>query len=109
MTTKAAARYPIESHPLVFAHRYLADGSAEVICMNCLDVICNVRTEAQAAPFLIARTCEIAELERIAQITHPGVDLEQMDSTEVVGVVVTVISKSNRMPTDFRPPAGVQL
>jgi hypothetical protein len=32
-----------------------------------------------------------------------------MDSTEVVGVVVTVISKSNRMPTDFRPPAGVQL
>jgi hypothetical protein len=46
----------------VFAHRYLADGSVEFICLNCLDVVCNVQTEENAVTFLNTHTCESAEL-----------------------------------------------
>jgi len=45
----------------LFAHRYLADGSTEIICMNCLDVVCNVPFEKDAARFLDIHTCESAE------------------------------------------------
>ena len=49
-------------NPPLFAHRYRADGSAEFICMSCLDVVCNVRLEGDAAPFLDEHRCEGAEL-----------------------------------------------
>ena len=67
----------LDTHSPVFAHRYLAHGSIEVICMNCLDVICNAQTEEAAAPFLKIHTCESAELERWTQITHPCVALNK--------------------------------
>jgi hypothetical protein len=41
-----------------FVHRYLADCSVEYICMNCLATVCNVFSEADAAPFMDAHTCE---------------------------------------------------
>ena len=44
-------------NPLRIAHRYLADGSIEVICMNCLDVVCNVKVEGDATPFRDTHAC----------------------------------------------------
>ena len=44
------------------AHRFLSDGSIEVICMNCFDVVCNVQVEEDATPFLDEHACESAEL-----------------------------------------------
>jgi len=86
------------THSPVFAHRYLADGFIEVICMNCLDVICNARTEEAAAPFLKTHTCESAELERWTQVTHPSVALNKWSPRKWWGIVVTLVSKSNRTP-----------
>jgi len=54
------------------AHRYLANGSTEVICMNCFDVVPNVHVEADAIPFPDTHACEIAELSNPALPHHPS-------------------------------------
>jgi hypothetical protein len=46
---------------LRFVHRYLDDGKVEVVCMSCFDVVCNVRFEEDAAPFLDTHACGSAE------------------------------------------------
>jgi hypothetical protein len=104
VTTKASARHPdLASHSPVIAPRFVADGSIEVICMNCVDAIYHVRTEAQAAPFPVTHNCKKRRTGTSAQIT-PGHGLEQMESPKVVGTVVTLVSKSSRMPLIFVRP-----
>ena len=48
--------------PPLVAHRYLPDGSIEIICRNCLDVVCNVRAQEDASPILDKHVCESADL-----------------------------------------------
>ena len=44
---------------MAFAHRFLPDRRIEFICMNCLELVCHVRHEQDAAAFLNAHVCEI--------------------------------------------------
>jgi len=49
-------------NPPRFAHRYLADGRIDVICVNCFAVVCNVQVGEDTGPFLDTHACESAEL-----------------------------------------------
>jgi hypothetical protein len=48
--------------PPLIAHRFLSDGSIEVICRNCLGIVCKVQAEENAIPFLDKHVCKGAEL-----------------------------------------------
>jgi hypothetical protein len=53
---------PAITSPL-FAHRYLAGGSIEFVCMNCLDVVCKVQFEEDAAALPHAHACKSEKTE----------------------------------------------
>jgi len=42
---------------LTFAHRYLASGDIEFICMACLDVVCTVQQEWDAMAYKESHNC----------------------------------------------------
>lgn len=42
---------------LQFAHRFLRDHGVEFICMNCFEVVCHVRREEEARPYIDGHLC----------------------------------------------------
>ena len=54
-------------NPPVFAHRYLDDGSVEIICMNCLDIVCKVPHGGDSTPFLDFHVCQLMAREALEE------------------------------------------
>ena len=86
-----------------FVHRYLADGSVEYICMDCLATVCNVSSEADAASFLDAHTCEgastsCADFATLALKGRPQTSPRGVTDALAKGLCRPLVSPCDRTP-----------